>query len=293
MHSKARLAITLISLVFFLPTAWSQSSAGITVTATDGTQVTVTAEITGHVANAMLLYTPDYAFSTGINKRVTEVSLDKTTDGVHYTVTAINSPLINEAASGNSIIPPKGYVLSGGPGPQGQLLVSHFKVGDVVTMNQPIVSSSSFAATAINAARGSNQLIIYTPAFGASTNTNMYGYEITVVNGIETHAGGNNSPIPSNGYVLSGHGAADTWLASNAIIGPQVTLKGLQVTITPSAAEVINSTRASIQSGLQQFVNAPFERASALNTQAERQLKEAIALKKSNPQQSAYLPNRP
>jgi hypothetical protein len=74
--------------------------------------------------------------------------------------------------------------------------------------------------------RSTNYLVRYTPARGPSTGTNQYGTEVAVVDGkitkIETSVG--NMAIPSNGYVLSGHGDANTWLKTYAKVGGTVVL---------------------------------------------------------------------
>ncbi len=57
-----------------------------------------------------------------------------------------------------------------------------------------------------NVSRGADQAILYTAAYGETTATNEYGYEITVQNGVITRLGGNDSPIPRDGFVLSLHG---------------------------------------------------------------------------------------
>lgn len=58
----------------------------------------------------------------------------------------------------------------------------------------------------INRARQEDNLIIYTPQFGATTGTNIYGFEATVRDGTVISLQTGNSPIPSDGLVLSGHG---------------------------------------------------------------------------------------
>ncbi len=60
----------------------------------------------------------------------------------------------------------------------------------------------------VNRARGSDEIILYRPAFGASTRTNNFGAEVilagdTVLSVVDGR--GNNS-IPAGGSVLSGHG---------------------------------------------------------------------------------------
>ena len=77
-----------------------------------------------------------------------------------------------------------------------------------------------------NTYRSTDQLIQYTPANGTTTGTNQYGYEAAVVNSTITQIGNGigNMTIPTNGYVLSGHGTARTWLATYATIGATITL---------------------------------------------------------------------
>ncbi|MBM7661768.1 uncharacterized lipoprotein YddW (UPF0748 family) [Bacillus mesophilus] len=84
---------------------------------------------------------------------------------------------------------------------------------------------------AFNALRGGNQLVVYTPEFGESTKNNRWGVEVIVEEGkvIEVRDGtlaGNDSfydtPIPKNGYVISGHGTARTWIIQNLHAGESV-----------------------------------------------------------------------
>jgi hypothetical protein len=79
-----------------------------------------------------------------------------------------------------------------------------------------------------NVYRATNFLVMYTPARGARTGTNQYGYEAAVVDGKVTKVenGVGNMVIPAGGFVLSGHGTSKTWLAANAKVGTTVTLDG-------------------------------------------------------------------
>lgn len=70
--------------------------------------------------------------------------------------------------------------------------------------------------------RGSNQLIIYTPAFGLRTNTNEFGSEAIVNGNIVTSLSGADSIIPQDGLVISGHGKAKNWINENIITGAKV-----------------------------------------------------------------------
>jgi hyaluronoglucosaminidase len=84
----------------------------------------------------------------------------------------------------------------------------------------------------INKSRGAGQLIQYTPARGATTGTNVWGYEITVVDDKVVSKGGNNSAIPANGYVLSIH--ASDWLADYTTIGSTIQIEdGIVLIIAP------------------------------------------------------------
>ena len=60
--------------------------------------------------------------------------------------------------------------------------------------------------------RGTNQLVVYTPEYGRRTNTNEFGTEALIINGIVTQLSGANTLIPANGIVISGHGQAKQWI---------------------------------------------------------------------------------
>jgi len=68
--------------------------------------------------------------------------------------------------------------------------------------------------------RGEQQLNVYTPAYGASTGTNNAGLEAVVRNGVITEVKEDgNTPIPADGFVISGHGSAANWLSRFARTG--------------------------------------------------------------------------
>jgi uncharacterized lipoprotein YddW (UPF0748 family) len=71
--------------------------------------------------------------------------------------------------------------------------------------------------------RATNQLVLYTPdSHRSSTGTNQAGYEATVLNGVVITNTLGNSLIPSDGWVLSGHGSAAQWLQRFAQPGAEV-----------------------------------------------------------------------
>lgn len=103
--------------------------------------------------------------------------------------------------------------------------------------------------------RGAEQLILYTPAFGERTGTNPYGYEVTVVDGRVTARGGNDNPIPEDGYVLSGHGGEGAWLTQNAPLGARVEIEGSTVRATVDAETYLLAAERSVeraQTGLEE-----------------------------------------
>lgn len=60
--------------------------------------------------------------------------------------------------------------------------------------------------TGLNRPRLQDELLLYSSAYGERTRTNNFGHEITVVDGTVTAITGGDSPIPKDGFVLSGHG---------------------------------------------------------------------------------------
>ena len=109
--------------------------------------------------------------------------------------------------------------------------------------------STSRAINGANIAfRGTDQIIIYTTAYGPNTGQNRYGVEVAVVNNVVTAVRDRLTaatdpgamPIPANGYVLSGHdaGVGDTaggWLRTNATVGSTLVLsKGGSGSTPPS-----------------------------------------------------------
>ncbi len=74
--------------------------------------------------------------------------------------------------------------------------------------------------------RGPDQLVIYNTGFASNTQTNEFGKEAVVIDGIVVKLTGANSNIPSNGYVISGHGTAKKWISENLKIGTQVQITG-------------------------------------------------------------------
>lgn len=71
--------------------------------------------------------------------------------------------------------------------------------------------------------RGANELVVYTPEYGRSrTGTNLWGVEAVVRGNRVVQLGGNDSPIPSDGFVISGHGRAREWIELNLAPGVEI-----------------------------------------------------------------------
>lgn len=273
----------------------AQSAAGVQVIAADGTPVAVTGENGARVANSMILYNPNWGYTTGTNAFGAEVVLSPARQAQQYTVSSVNSYAATPNASGNSAIG-DGLVLSGAPGAQAQLLSAHFKAGDQVQVLRPITKQAARTANGVNAVRQTNYLIIFTPAFGATTNTNSFGYEAVVENGVVTKVGGNNSAIPANGFVLSGHGTSNDWLSTNAIVGTRASFSGLDVTLATDASSyvfqgrlAVDNARAAMQQAWNDYVPAPLEKAKVSLAEAQKVLARANAAAGSDPPQAVLL----
>ncbi len=94
------------------------------------------------------------------------------------------------------------------------------------------VASTNWKGINYPGLRGSNQLVIYTPAFGYRTNTNEFGTEAIVVGDTVTSLSGADSLIPANGFVISGHGSAKKWINENIMVGAKISIDVEKKTIT-------------------------------------------------------------
>ena len=95
-------------------------------------------------------------------------------------------------------------------------------------------------------ARGINQLVIYTPAYGPRTNTNEFGAEAIVEGNTVTELSGADSLIPPNGIVISGHGNAKKWMNSSIKIGTKIYIdksSNLVYTYTTSESYIFESEK--------------------------------------------------
>ena len=106
--------------------------------------------------------------------------------------------------------------------------------------------SSNRMASHLPGTRGTNQLVIYTPFYGARTNTNEYGAEAIVVGNTVTELSGADSPIPPDGIVISGHGRAKNWINNSIKVGTKIYVdldKKLVYTYTTSESYIFESQK--------------------------------------------------
>ncbi len=66
----------------------------------------------------------------------------------------------------------------------------------------------------VNRQRGADELILYRPTFDTTTRTNEHGAEVIVSGSVVSSVvdGKGNTPIPRDGFILSGHGRSRQWI---------------------------------------------------------------------------------
>ena len=194
------------------------------------------------------LYTPDFGKTTGTNVYGAEITV------VNGVVTAV------EAGKGNADIPKDGYVISVHKDHKSYLKLRNTKVGDKVSLctEGPSYSVTALEYDGINTVRGENQVVIYRTQ--ATTQTNMYGYEIAVdKNGLsvsESYKG--NMNIPQNGMVISAHGNSVKPLSDAYMRGQYVKLDTVnnKVVIINTPELCINQASDVLETALAYFNNA-------------------------------------
>lgn len=151
------------------------------------------------------------------------------------------------------------------------IAIEEMKVSTFLLSSTDPTPESNPAGAYFPGIRGGDQLIKYTKKFGDYTETNEYGTEVTVINGIITDKNGSNSLIPKGGYILSGHGAAKKWLNENTIIGTHISINndGTVSAVTDSdsylyrADNMIQQAKNSIINAEENACNVPIKEARA------------------------------
>lgn len=235
MKLQKRILTAVLALIMMLPLFLiSASAADKKITR----QASAVNDVRGE--GMLIIYTPDFGPRTNTNPYGFEAVID------NNRVISLNNY--------NSKIPENGFVISGHNAnngnaemDMGKWIQDNVKVGDYVYFNPAnviTVSSVELAEQAfyditmkydaINAPRYADTVVIYDKK-GTRTETNEWGYEVTVTGGIVTALGGYNSLIPNvaGSFVVSAHGAANVqWLQRNVLIGMEVSYKNNVITFS-------------------------------------------------------------
>jgi hypothetical protein len=195
-------------------------------------------------------------------------------------VNSVVSQVLSIQSSSQSLpaVPADGYILLGAG--IGATFLSPLQIGDEVKVvskeasgfadapSELQIGVSTYSISGINTTRGTDQLIIYTPAFGTHTFTNEWGMEAAVVGGqvvaIRPYQNKDLFAIPENGYVISAHGAGRGWLSTRISIGTPVSFVGEESTVeaVPNASALSSEP---VRDGKVAFpiVNTPFRHEGA------------------------------
>lgn len=185
-----------------------------------------------------------------------------------YEVTVGKNGKVTSVGGNNSKIPDGSFVLSG-HGKAAAFLAENIHVGDTVTFFEEsmIISigdgipspfySVEVAMNGVNVYRATDYVVVYTNS-GSKTGTNAYGFEVVVENGVVTHCGGNDSLIPSGGYVISGNGAGANALKSAAVVGMSVRYDAgnKKITFSYDTNAMIRADSVRLDKALALFENA-------------------------------------
>lgn len=249
-----------VSLSVVMLSASVMAQLSIKLVGPDGKTVDVTGKNQPRGDEALILYDKAYGKSTRTNQFGVEVMATPSSvavpSGKAFQVTGLtsvwecvkNNGLSGSTgeACGNASIPANGVVLSA-TGIKRDWL-KNLKVGDTVVVQEDWFQQVQAKLNVVNPTvlnnplgsgfpgyRASNQIVAYTSGYGRpTTGTNEFGFEVTVRNGMVVAQEGSDSSIPSDGFVLSGHGRGRSWLIANAPLGAKIQISpdGQSVTST-------------------------------------------------------------
>ncbi|WP_404347947.1 family 10 glycosylhydrolase [Sutcliffiella horikoshii] len=237
-------------------------------------------------ADQLIIYTPEFGTSTKNNRWGVEVVVE---DGM---ITEVRDGTVVDLS--NAPIPENGFVVSA-HGTARAWVMANLKEGETVEILKDVIAdpvrTSTYSINKLDpqapyefpGGRGADELVVYTSAYGKErTGTNQYGAEFIVRNGIVVEMSGSNSLIPEDGFVVSGHGAAQKWILENTQVGAEVTFNPETMKITSRidasayirAAElVMEKASAQIEAAETNFLDVPIEEAKASLKEAEESLK--------------------
>lgn len=108
----------------------------------------------------------------------------------------------------------------------------------------------------IDVTRGADMLVIYTPEHYDVSPANQWGVEASVVDGkvvevVDRVDGAPPLAVPDDGFVLSGHGEAATWMRENLVEGTELTVEAdvdfIRAQDHPSPATFVNPNLPEVQ----------------------------------------------
>jgi exopolysaccharide biosynthesis protein len=108
-----------------------------------------------------------------------------------------------------------------------RIAVAHIRVKAEVIADSARGARSSRPVDGFNRDRGTDHLIVFTPEFHRTTLTDPSGTEAIVRGGkvIEVRDKTGSAPIPSDGIVISGRGAAAEWIRSRLLPGTAIEIR--------------------------------------------------------------------
>lgn len=190
------------------------------VLAAEDIEQTVNGLNRGRGEDEVIVYNPAFGASTATNEWGAEAVVDG------------DNKIIRVTTAGNEKIPADGFVVSV-HGKMRDWLLTNMTVGrycyfdergmtilvtDTPTQYGGIFFTVTRPVDSFNNTRYEDDLVIYTGS--GTTKTNEWGYEAAVgKDGRIVSVGGNDTKIPTGGFVISGHGKNSEWLTKNAKVG--------------------------------------------------------------------------
>jgi len=283
-------AVAVLSLALLIIAALPALSApSQMVVAPDGATRTIDWQNSPITTDVLVLYTSEWGEATPDNRWARSC--------------VVRDNAVVEITNGAATIPNDGFVLTG-HGASATWLAEHLHEGDAVVLEDapPLPTESHERdvdavdpeTTVFPSGRGPDQLVIYTPAFGERTGTNIFGSEAIVRDGRIVERAGADSPIPDDGFVISGHGRGSAWIMRNCQLGALVALDGLRLTVAVDheayvvrAAAAIDQATRRIQRAEAEGIDCPLASAREALGQARELLAQARDAIDADPAEAA------
>ena len=122
---------------------------------------------------------------------------------------------------------------------------------------ETILTATNPVGSEFPGGRGPDQMVLYTPLYGEKTGTNQWGTEAVVEKGRVISVGTNDSPIPPNGFVISGHGKSRDWINANCLPGRKVTVDGLKIKVTQDGEALVRKFELEMKKAREQVTLKP------------------------------------